>query len=480
MPGEPPIGEGRAPPSYVRTPAAGFLASLPVDRALARHDLAGSIVHAEMLGRTGILTPAEVTTLVGGLRAIGREIAGGSFPWRPELEDVHTNVESRLTEMVGPVGGKLHTARSRNDQVALDERLYLRAAIAEVTSLLIGLERVLLERAADEAATPMPGYTHLQRAQVVTLGHYLLAHFWRFDRDIDRLLATAERASVSPLGAGALAGSTLPIDPDYTATRLGFSRAFENSLDAVSDRDPLAEVVFDLALALVHASGFGEEIVLFASKEYGFVRRTAALGSGSSLMPQKRNPDVAELVRAKSGRALGDLVALATTLKGLPLSYDRDLQEDKPPLFDSVATAKEVVAALTALVGALEFDRERLRAAAEDPEMLATDLVEHLVGRGVPFREAHEAVGAIARRATGPLRAEELRSALPAAGPDLGNILDPAAAADRRASPGGPSAKAFAAQLALARARCGRRTESLSSLARNVERVEELVNEERR
>ncbi len=480
MPTETPVGEAPSPPSYVRTPAAGFLNSLPVDRALSRHDLAGSIAHAEMLGRTGILTAAEVATLVGGLRAIGREIAAGSFPWRSELEDVHTNVESRLTEMVGPVGGKLHTARSRNDQVALDERLYLRAAIAEVAGLLVRLERALLEKAATEAATPMPGYTHLQRAQVVTVGHHLLAHFWRFDRDLDRLLATVERSSVSPLGAGALAGSTLPIDPHYVAARLGFSRAFENSLDAVSDRDPLAELLFDVALTLVHASGLGEEIVLFASKEFGFVRRTPALGSGSSLMPQKRNPDVAELVRGKSGRAVGDLVALLTTLKGLPLAYDRDLQEDKPPLFDAVATAKEVVAALAELVGALEFDRERLRTAAQDPEMLATDLVEHLVGRGVPFREAHETVGPIVRRTQGTLDPTALRGALPAAGPEVASILDPTAAVERRVSPGGPSSKAFAQQLALARTRCDRRADSLSSLARSVERVEELVNEVRR
>jgi len=474
------VGDARAPPSYVRTPAAAFLNSLPADRALARQDLAGSIAHAEMLGRTGILTTEEASTLVSGLRAIGREMAAGSFPWRSELEDVHTNVEFRLTEMVGPLGGKLHTARSRNDQVALDERLYLRTAIAEVAALLIGLERTLLAKAEGEAGTPMPGYTHLQRAQPVTVGHYLLAHFWRFDRDLDRLFATADRASVSPLGAGALAGSTLPIDPHYVAARLGFSRAFENSLDAVSDRDPLAELLFDLALTLVHASGLGEEVVLFATKEFGFLHRTPALGSGSSLMPQKRNPDVAELIRGKSGRGIGDLVALLTTLKGLPLAYDRDLQEDKPPLFDAVTTAKEVIAAMAAMVGALEFDRARLRAAAEDPELLATDLVEHLVGRGVPFREAHEAVGPLVRKTTGSLGAEELRSGLPGAAPDVGTLLNPQAAVDRRASPGGPGSTAFAQQLSLAHTRCENRAASLSSLARKVERVEELVNEERK
>ncbi len=358
----------RAPaPSYVRTPAAAFLDSLSVDRPLVRYDIAGSIAHVEMLGHVGLLTAAESATLVGGLRQVARDVAAGTFPWRDDLEDVHTNVEVRLTEIVGEVGGKVHTARSRNDQVALDERLYLRAALHEVGNQLVALEEVLLARAAEERSTPMPGYTHLQRAQPVTVAHWLLAHFWRFERDIDRLLATAQRADVSPLGAGALAGSTLPVDPAHVADRLGFARAFENSIDAVSDRDPFAELLFDLALLAVHASTVGEEVVLFASKEFGFIARTAALGSGSSLMPQKRNPDVAELVRAKAGRAIGNLVALLTTLKGVPLAYDRDLQEDKAPVLDSVATVTATLGALTELLPHLQFDRARLAAADRGP-----------------------------------------------------------------------------------------------------------------
>ncbi|EQD77171.1 argininosuccinate lyase [mine drainage metagenome] len=321
-----------APPAYVLTPVAPFLNSLAVDRALARYDLAGSVAHAEMLGGVGLLSPTETAQLVSGLRRVAQEVADGRFRWRPELEDVHTNVEVRLTELVGAVGGKLHTARSRNDQVALDERLYLRAAVSSVAHPLLDLQAALVDRAAALREIPMPGYTHLQRAQPVTVGHLLLAHFWRLDRDLDRLFATATRANVSPLGAGALAGSTLGIDPAAVARALAFDRPFENSLDAVSDRDFLVELVFDLALLGVHASAFGEEIVLFASKEFGFLERTPSLGSGSSLMPQKRNPDAAELVRGKAGRVVGDLVALLTTLKGLPLAYDRDLQEDKAPV----------------------------------------------------------------------------------------------------------------------------------------------------
>ena len=474
-----PSGAG-APPSYVRTSQGAFLASLAVDRALLPYDLAGSVAHAEMLGRTGILTAKEADTLVRGLRSIGREVDAGSFPWRPELEDVHTNVEIRLTELVGSVGGKLHTARSRNDQVALDERLYLRGAVRSLGDLLVQLLEVLLARAEAEAGTPMPGYTHLQRAQPVTVGHALLAHFWKFDRDLDRLLATAARSNASPLGAGALAGSTLPIDPEYVARRLGFDRSFENSLDAVSDRDPFAELLFDLALLAVHASGIGEEIVLYASKEFGFLERTGALGSGSSQMPQKRNPDVAELIRGRSGRAIGDLVALLVTLKGLPLAYDRDLQEDKPVVFDAVTTVGGTLSALTTLLREMTFDRARLRAAAADPELVATDVAEWLVARGVPFREAHEEVARQAAGPTGRFDPEALRARFPSAGGDLAAVLAPDAAVGRRASPGGPAAEMLGRQIALARERLRSRADSLSSLGRQVEQIEELVKEEHR
>ena len=465
---------GSAPaPSYVRTPAAEFLASLDVDRTLLEFDLAGSIAHAEMLGRAGIVAPEDAAALVKGLRAIHREARSGRFPWRADLEDVHTNVEVRLTELVGPAGGRLHTGRSRNDQIALDERLYLRAAVHRLTSRILDLEAVLIERAEAEAGTPMPGYTHLQRAQPVSVGHHLLAHVSRLDRDVDRLLATAQRANVSPLGAGALAGSTLPLDPAGVARRLGFDRAFENSLDAVSDRDPFAELLFDLALLGVHLSGFAEEIVLFATAEFGFLHRGPVLGSGSSLMPQKRNPDVAELVRAKSGRTIGDLVALLTVLKGLPLAYDRDLQEDKAPVLDAVRTATGVLAALTALWTAVEFDRDRLARAAADPELYATDLAEQLVRGGVPFRAAHERTAGQFPRdggSTAPAAAPTDRASAPP--------TDPSEALARRVSPGGPGPASVTAQLARARAQLAARRISLSSLGRQVELVEELLNEE--
>ena len=450
-------------PSYVTTPAAPFLNSLGVDRTLARYDIAGSIAHVEMLGAVGLVTPSELTTLIGGLRTVAAEVASGSFPWRDELEDVHTNVEVRLTELVGPVGGKVHTARSRNDQIALDERLYLRSAALEVGRSLLALEEALLARAEPGLEIPMPGYTHLQRAQPVTLAHWHLAHFWRFDRDLDRLLATVDRSDVSPLGAGALAGSTLPIDPSRVAKRLGFSRAFDNSLDAVSDRDPLAELLFDLALAAVHASALGEEIVLFASREFGFLERTPALGSGSSLMPQKRNPDVAELARGKAGRSIGDLVALLTTLKGLPLAYDRDLQEDKAPVLDAVGTSTSVLAELARLVLVLHFRADRLVEAARDPELYATDRAEQLVASGVPFRAAHEEV------------ARALRS--PDTAPEGSSPDDPMDAVRRRGSSGGPAPSAVRVQLAAASARLAARRTSLSSLDRKVGLIEELVNE---
>jgi argininosuccinate lyase len=472
------MAESHSVPAYVRTPFADYLGSLSVDRDLAPYDIAGSIAHAEMLGRVGLLTPAESSELAHGLRLIAREVREGSFPWRSDLEDVHTNVEVRLTEIAGAVGGKLHTGRSRNDQVALDERLYLRAAVHQLGAALVQLELALLERAAAELETPMPGYTHLQRAQPITVGHLLLAHFWRFDRDVDRLLATFRRANVSPLGAGALAGSTLPTDPAWVAARLGFDHAFENSVDAVSDRDPFAELLFDLALLGVHASGLGEEVVLFASKEFGFLDRTSSLGSGSSLMPQKRNPDAAELVRGQAGRVVGDLVSLLVTLKGLPLAYDRDLQEDKPPVWDAVATVRSVLSALRSLVEGMVFDRARLAEAARDPELFATDVAEHLVHQGVPFRQAHEAVSAHVRAAGGDFALARVGE-IAGVGPNFSASLTPTSALARRLTPGGPGPSALRDQLAAARSALAARRESLSSLGRKVELVEALLNEER-
>lgn len=463
-------------PSYVRTANAPFLRSLEVDRSLAMFDLAGSVAHVEMLGQCGLLPPGEVQELLVGLREVAGEVRSGTFSWRDELEDVHTNIECRLTEIVGPVGGKLHTARSRNDQVALDERLYLRSAVRDLAAGVLRLEQVLLDAARTEAATPMPGYTHLQRAQLVTVGHWLLAHFWRFDRDLDRLFATEARANVSPLGAGAVAGSTLPIDPQYVARRLGFDRPFENSIDAVSDRDPLAELLFDLALTAVHASSIGEELVLFASKEFGFLERTPELGSGSSLMPQKHNPDVAELVRARTGRAVGDLVALLVVLKGLPLAYDRDLQEDKAPVLDAVATLTSGLSALAQVIPGLRWVPDRLAAASADPELFATDRAEALVAQGTPFRAAHESVAHayVSGASSGPAGPAISAAGSPGSGPDPAD-----AALARRRTAGGPSPAAVARQLTAADARLRARQDTFSSLDRKAGLIEELLTEEK-
>ena len=469
---------GAAPPAYVTTPAWRFLSSLPVDRKLARYDVAGSIAHVKMLAAVGILTAEEAGALSLGLRQIHGEILSGRFAWREDLEDVHTNIEVRLTENLGPLGAKLHTGRSRNDQVALDERLYLREAIVTVQQALLNLQLALLDQAEAHRETPMPGYTHLQHAQPVTLGHALLAHFWPLARDHRRLADCFERANVSPLGAGALAGSTLPTDPTLPALALGFAAPFENSIDAVSDRDYFAEFLFDLSLLSVHLSSIGEEIVLWASQEFAFIRPAAALGSGSSLMPQKRNPDVAELARGKTGRILGDLVSLLTTLKSLPLGYQRDLQEDKAPVFDAVDHVLATLDALSTGISALEFDEGRLLAAASDPRLFATDLAEYLVSRGVPFREAHEIVARFAASTDGRLDAKDHRAIDPRFGEDLADLFDVHKALRRRRTHGGPSPEAVRAQLAQAQETVGRERYSISKHAECVELVDRILREE--
>ena len=469
-------GPSGAPPSYVESPAWRFLSSLPVDRKLARYDVAGSIAHVQMLAAVGILTIDEAGALTKGLRTIHAAIVAGGFPWREDLEDVHTNIEVSLTERLGSLGAKVHTARSRNDQIALDERLYLREAITAVRQEILRLQLTLLDQAEAHAQVPMPGYTHLQRAQPVSVGHHLLAHFWPLVRDDQRLSDGFARANVSPLGAAALAGSTLPIDPAIPARILGFAGTFENSIDAVTDRDYFAEFLFDLSLLAVHLSSVGEEIVLWASQEFAFLRPAAALGSGSSLMPQKRNPDVAELVRGKSGRVIGDLISLLTTLKGLPQGYNRDLQEDKPPVFDAVDHVLATLNALTTAISALEFDEARLLAAASDPRLLATDLAEHLVARGVPFREAHETVArylALDR----PLEANALRGFDPRFGNDVQKVLDVRASLAARKTPGGPSPEAVRIQLARAHDAVGLQRYSISKQTECIDLVDALLKE---
>jgi argininosuccinate lyase len=377
-----------------------FSASIHFDRALARHDLRGSRAQARMLGATGLIPAEDAEALLGGLDRVAAEIEAGSFPFDPALEDIHMNIETRLRTLVGPVAGKLHTGRSRNDQVATDLALFLREVTLATERGLLELRGVLLARAREHVGTVLPGYTHLQRAQPVRLAHHWLAHVEGLGRDAGRFRDARARITRCPLGAGALAGSTLPLDREQTARELGFEAPTRNSMDTVASRDAALEYLAAAAIAMVHLSRLAEELVLWSSAEFGFIELADAYSTGSSLMPQKKNPDVPELVRGKSGRAIGNLVALLTILKGLPLTYNRDLQEDKEPLFDSVETLRDSLEVMAGAIATLRVNEGRMAAAAADPMLLATDLAEILVGAGVPFREAHEVVGRIVGHCT--------------------------------------------------------------------------------
>ncbi len=417
---------------------AAFTVSLPFDRALASDDLAGSRAHVKGLGKAGILSDSEVTTLVESLDIVEEEFAGGGFVFAPGDEDIHTAIERRVTELIGDVGAKLHTGRSRNDQVATALRLWCRRSLIGVAEEIMALQDVLAQRAREAADVYLPGYTHMQRAQPVLLAHHLLAHGWALARDVDRLLTTVDRLNISPLGAGALAGSSLPLDPDYVAAELGFHSRFENSLDAVSDRDFVAESLFDLALLGVHLSRMGEEIVLWSTEEFGFCTLDDAYATGSSMLPQKKNPDVAELARGKSGRLIGHLTALLVTLKGLPLAYNRDLQEDKEPIFDAVTQVTRALIAMRGVYETASWNEERMQTAADGPAASAIDLAELLVEQGMPFRQAHALVGGLVRES---LERHVPLVELVAAHPDLGEtaveLLEPGVAVTRRRTPGG-------------------------------------------
>ncbi|MBO0894774.1 MAG: argininosuccinate lyase, partial [Acidimicrobiales bacterium] len=403
-----------------------FTESLSFDRTLAADDLAGSRAHVRGLQRARILSGEEAAILLSALDRVGAELAEGRFEPADTDEDIHTAIERRVTEMEGEVGAKLHTGRSRNDQVATDLRLYTRRRLREVARLVLALQATLLERARSAGTAYLPGYTHLQRAQPVLVAHHLLAHGWALGRDVDRLLASAERLNVSPLGAGALAGSSLPLDPAGVAAELGFAHSFENSLDAVSDRDFVAEAAFDLALLGVHLSRLGEELVLWSSEEFGFLRLPDAWSTGSSMLPQKKNPDVAELARGKAGRLIGHVVAVLTMLKGLPLAYNRDLQEDKEPLFDGFAQVALALAALEGLVGAAELDTVRMGRAADSEAGAAVDVAEWLVARGTPFRDAHAMVASLVRQADErDVSLAEVVAAHPQLGTDAAELLRP-------------------------------------------------------
>jgi argininosuccinate lyase len=378
------------------TGAAGrlrdYTQSVSFDWKLYRHDIAGSIAHAKMLARISVLTAPELADIVRGLEEIGAEIERGEFKWKTELEDVHMNIEAELTARY-PAGAKLHTGRSRNDQVATATRLWLKEQIAGDRSAIRDLQAALVDWAARDVAVIIPGYTHLQRAQPVLLAHHLLAYVEMLARDDQRLADGAARADVLPLGSGAMAGSTLPLDRAYVGKLLGFAHIAENSMDAVSDRDFVVEYHAAGALLAVHLSRLAEDLILWSSAEFHFIRIGDAYTTGSSLMPQKKNPDIAELARGKSGRVIGNLVAALTLLKGLPMTYNRDLQEDKERLFDTAETIRPTLLILAEMLGDIEVDREACRRAASDPLLLATDLADWLVQRGVPFRQAHHLVG---------------------------------------------------------------------------------------
>ena len=428
---------------------AEFSQSVSFDWRLWKHDIAGSAAHAAMLQKIGVLTKAEHKAIARGLEQISREIAAGKFKWKPELEDVHMNIEAELTRRV-PAGAKLHTARSRNDQVALDIRLWLRDEILFLVAEVRGLQKSMVTLSEDNASVLIPGYTHLQRAQPVYFAHHLLAYVEMLERDYERLTGCIHRVNVCPLGSGALAGSTLPLDREFVAKQLGFvdlqgqPRVSQNSMDAVSDRDCLVEFCATAALMAVHLSRLAEDVVLWATAEFNFVRIADAYTTGSSLMPQKKNLDVAELTRGKSARVIGNLVSLLALLKGLPMTYNRDLQEDKERLFDTADTVRACVRLMTAMLAHTSVNAAACQAAASDPQLLATDLADYLVNKGVPFRQAHHAVGAVVRRAEesgtplDKLPLAEFRRADQRFGQDVMEVFDLEKAMARRKGTGAP------------------------------------------
>ena len=387
----------KEPHSYIN-----YTDSTEYDRRLYREDIAASIAHTRMLAKQAIITEKEAEAILSGLDSILKEIEDKSFPWRQELEDIHMNIETRLHELVGNVAGRLHTARSRNDQVVTDLRLYVKKTITNTIDHIKSLQMALLKQAENNASVVMPGYTHLQRAQPVLLSHHILAYFEMLKRDSMRFKEAYTRADVLPLGSGALAGSPYPLDRSFTADQLGFGQISNNSMDAVSDRDFAVDYVYAAAMTMMHLSRLAEELILWCSKEFNFVAFTDEFTTGSSIMPQKRNPDFAELARGKTGRVYGDLVTILTILKGLPLTYNRDLQEDKECLFDAIDTLSSTLHVLTGAVSTVQFNSDQMRKAVEgDGYSLATDLADYLVLKGLPFRQAHGIIAQLTQFAHG-------------------------------------------------------------------------------
>ena len=432
----------------------GYTQSVSFDHRLYAEDIAGSKAHARMLAAQGIITRDEAAALIQGLDTVLAEIESGAFTWDPALEDVHMNIESRLTALVGPVGGKLHTGRSRNDQVALDFRLFVSGRAAAWSAGLTQLAAVLLERAAEHKDTLLPGCTHLQPAQPVSLAQHLLAYAWMFKRDVERLADAQKRIRVSPLGAAALAGTTYALDPAAVAKDLGLAGTFNNSMDAVSDRDFVIEALSCGSLVMLHLSRLCEEIILWANPAFGFVRLPDAYSTGSSIMPQKKNPDVCELMRGKTGRVYGALTALLTLMKGLPLAYNRDMQEDKEPFLDADRTVSESLALMAGLLREIGFAPEAMRAALTRGFLNATELADYLAAKGLPFREAHHAAGAAVAKAEAKgcgledLSLAELKGFSPLVEADVFEALRYETAVARRNAPGGTGPDSVARQIA--------------------------------
>lgn len=438
--------------------AVQYSASIAYDRRLYRHDITGSIAHARMLAKQGIIPGDDAESIVRGLEEVRDEIERGDFPFREDLEDIHLNIEVGLRDKIGEAAGRLHTARSRNDQIATDMRMFVMEACDDVASAIRGLQSALLDFAETNRDAVMPGYTHLQRAQPILFAHHLLAYFEMLDRDAGRFRDCRERADELPLGSGALAGVPYPLDREFVASELGFSRVSRNSIDAVADRDFVVEFQAAAATAMMHLSRLAEEIVLWSSEEFGFVRLPNEFATGSSIMPQKRNPDMAELARGRTGRVYGNLMGILTTLKGLPLAYNRDLQEDKEPLFETVDTLLETLDVLAAMLPPLTIDARRMEQAAMGSYLLATDLADYLARKGMPFRDAHQVVAELVRYAEAEVKVlnelslEEYRRFSPLFDQDVLS-LDVRASIAARDLPGGTAPARVAEALELARER---------------------------
>jgi argininosuccinate lyase len=430
-----------------------FSSSIALDKKLYREDIAGSIAHVTMLAAVGVLSNSESDVIASGLREIEEEIANGAFVLDDHLEDIHLAIEQRLTEKIGALGGKLHTGRSRNDQVALDERIYLKRAIANLLNILRELQSALVTKAEENLGTVMPGYTHMQRAQPVLLSHHLLAYVEMLERDHSRLSDAAKRLNFSPLGSAAFAGTPYPLDRAMVADALGFDGALRNSIDGVSDRDYLIEVASACSIAMMHLSRFAEELVIWSTKEFGFVQMSDAVTTGSSIMPQKKNPDMAELVRGKTGRVYGALFNLLTIMKSLPLAYNRDMQEDKQPMFDAIETTADCLQMMRVLVEESTFSKERMQEALRDGHLTATDLADYLVLKGATFREAHGVTGRLvgycdsADKQLWEIDLAVLKEFSSLIDPDIYDALDPIKSVDRKQSSGSTATNEVRSQI---------------------------------